>query len=385
MGELGVRVLPGVMAASVALTVAIVLFVPYVARQYRRRGRLGVGHAALAFAFLVYVLALVAYVLVPMPPLVPDFCSYHGGQRPQLEALGSLRGLPGVHATGGLRAVVTDADFQQFAMNIALFVPLGMFLRHMFRRGVVATLAIGVATTLFVEFTQLTGNWFVYPCPYRLFDVDDLIANAVGTGVGVVLAPLLRLVPGQRAVPDPGAPRPVTAGRRLLGMLCDLLLMWLGGNLALLPVEWALRTAAPLADSGWMVLLPALTPWSLPALVVLLVLLPTGGTPGQHVVMLRFHRVGRRRPGAGRLLVAWLVGLGGLGVLAAAALAGWAPGAPLALGLAALHVVALVLVPGGRGMTGLLSGLHTVDSRPARPAGRAETPEAHVTGPGGST
>ncbi len=201
-------------------------------------------------------------------------------------------------------------DGQQFAMNTALFVPLGMFLRQVFRRGVVATLAIGVATTLFVEFTQLTGNWSVSPCPYRLFAVDDLVANAVGTGVGVLLAPLVRLVPGQRAVAAPGS--------------------------------------AP---------------------------------PGHHRSSPGGHGL-RRPPGAAGLAVAWLVGLGGPGVLAAAGLAGRGPGA---LGFAAAHVVALVLVPDGRGMTGLPSGLHTVDSRPARSAGHAETPEADVSGTGAST
>lgn len=45
---------------------------------------------------------------------------------------------------------------------------------------VVTAALAGFAVSLFVEFTQLTGNWFLYPCPCRLFDVDDLIASTVG-------------------------------------------------------------------------------------------------------------------------------------------------------------------------------------------------------------
>ncbi len=37
---------------------------------------------------------------------------------------------------------------------------------------------------MFFEFTQLTGLYFIYPSPYRVFDVDDLIMNTLGAIIG---------------------------------------------------------------------------------------------------------------------------------------------------------------------------------------------------------
>lgn len=42
----------------------------------------------------------------------------------------------------GLRAYLHNPAIQQAVFNVALFVPLGMFLRHLFRRGPVVTIAI---------------------------------------------------------------------------------------------------------------------------------------------------------------------------------------------------------------------------------------------------
>lgn len=41
----------------------------------------------------------------------------------------------------------------------------------------------GIGLTLLVELTQLTGAWGLYPCAWRKFDVDDLMANALGVAL----------------------------------------------------------------------------------------------------------------------------------------------------------------------------------------------------------
>ena len=116
-------------------------------------------------------------------------------------------------------------------LNVALFVPLGMLVRHLALRGrtigiLVGTLA-GLLVSLLVELTQLTGDWFLYPCAYRLFDVDDLLANTAGAVVGTVLAPLVGLLAGSRDPVDADEPRPVTSSRRFVGMFSDVLAIWL--------------------------------------------------------------------------------------------------------------------------------------------------------------
>ena len=49
-------------------------------------------------------------------------------------------------------------------------------------------LALGFALSLFFEVTQVTG---IYKCPYRLFDVDDLMLNSTGALFGFLVAPVI--------------------------------------------------------------------------------------------------------------------------------------------------------------------------------------------------
>lgn len=67
-------------------------------------------------------------------------------------------------------------------MNFLFCVMIGLAAaRHMSLR---AATAFGVALTLCVELTQLTGIWGFYPCAYRQFNVDDLLMNALGVVAG---------------------------------------------------------------------------------------------------------------------------------------------------------------------------------------------------------
>jgi glycopeptide antibiotics resistance protein len=57
---------------------------------------------------------------------------------------------------------------------------------------VVQAFACGAVLSLTAEILQLTGLLGFYPCPYRQFEVDDLILNIGGVMAGVALARLFR-------------------------------------------------------------------------------------------------------------------------------------------------------------------------------------------------
>jgi glycopeptide antibiotics resistance protein len=355
----GDRVLPGLLAVIAGTALVVVGFVPFVVRSYRRRGELGPGRALLAAAALVYSLALVAYVLLPLPTGAAEACtSRAAAAAPQLRPFAFLSDIT-AHAT----ALLVDPAVLQVAFNVALFVPFGALLRHLARRSVVVTTLAGLTVSLLIEFTQLTGNWFLYPCPYRLFDVDDLIANGLGALLGALAAPVLRHLPGQPADDvDPGLPRPVTTGRRLVGVLCDLLVVVLVGGLLVVPAravflvvgaEWPVGLERPLGT--WL-------PWAV--LFVLLPVLGRGGTPGQRAVLLRPADPDGARPSRARLLARSLAGTGGFVLLhqlgGAAALLG------LVWGVVCL--VALIRTPGHRGVGGVWTRTVLLDRRAAAPA-----------------
>lgn len=72
-------------------------------------------------------------------------------------------------------------------MNLVLCGAIGLAFAHV-RQGWMPALAFALLLTFGVELTQLTGIWGFYACPYRQFDVDDLILNTLGVMSGVALA-----------------------------------------------------------------------------------------------------------------------------------------------------------------------------------------------------
>jgi glycopeptide antibiotics resistance protein len=359
------RLLPALPAMFGGTLLAIILFVPFVFRSYRQRGEVGLGPALLAFGFLVYGFALVAYTLFPIPHVDDAWCAVNAAtSHPQLDPLRFLDDIARERRTPGLRGVPANPAVQQILFNVALFVPLGAYVRHYLRRGVVTAVLAGAGVSLLIEVTQFTGNWFLFPCAYRLFDVDDLLANSLGAAIGVMFAPLLHLLGGRQGALGADVARPLTAGRRVLGMLVDLVAVFLlGGVLATvldLVVEYGFD--AQVAEQPWGALAnSALKPW-LPA--VLLLLLPSlradGVTLGQRAVRLRRAGPDGTRPGL-RIVPALL--FGGFGYCLLVGLAPFAPGAGGLANLMAPVCLVLALTRTHRGLSGLVSGLTFTDSR----------------------
>ena len=76
--------------------------------------------------------------------------------------------------------------------NVMMLMPIGYFLREIFGFGRRKTFLTGFCMSLLFELTQLSGLFFIYPRPYRIFDVDDLICNTAGAIVGWYLLPIVK-------------------------------------------------------------------------------------------------------------------------------------------------------------------------------------------------
>ena len=129
--------------------------------------------------------------------------------------------------------LLRNRAFLQVVLNVLLFLPFGVFVRLITHRGVVVATALGFAVSLLIEVTQLTGVWGVYPCAYRLFDVDDLLTNTLGAFLGALVSyPYAarrrrRLGTARRRLPTT-----VSVGRRLAATLSDVLFVVLAGTAA---------------------------------------------------------------------------------------------------------------------------------------------------------
>ncbi|MCW3492882.1 VanZ family protein [Microbacterium sp. SSM24] len=359
------RLLLGGFAIALGFAAGVILFVPFVAVSYRRRGGLTFGRFTLWAAALVYFMAIWTHTLLPLPDPQAMVCA---GTNTELFAfVDDLRGVASRPTTA-----LTDPAALQLLLNVLLFVPLGFFVRVLGGRGVVVATLTGLGVSGFVEFTQLTGVWGLYPCAYRVFDVDDLLTNTIGAVVGSLLGLAVpRRHRGMVRSPDAYLPRPVTRSRRLLVMVCDAVGAWLV-SLAV-GVAFQIALAALGADVEVRDGSAATTVASTAGIAVwFVVVLVTGRTVGDLAVQLRYEG-GVLPEGLARTL-RFAGGIGGFLVLFAL------PGAWDLIGwlYAVASIVLVFTTRDARGLPGLVSGQRVVDARePIDPDTPPRRPAAH--------
>jgi hypothetical protein len=181
-------------------------------------------------------------------------------------------------------SALTSGVVLQVAFNVVFFVPLGLLVAYWWKRGPLTALAVGFGTSLLIELSQGTALWGIYPCPYRLADVDDLVTNTSGALLGWALGAVLsRMVPYR--TPDRRAdPGPPTVRRRLAAVIIDLTVVVVAQGLVGAVAIAALRAAGAQIPQTWLRILAVVVG----ALVVgfVPVLRRDGATPGQVTLLL---------------------------------------------------------------------------------------------------
>lgn len=353
--------MPGVVAIVVGALALVVVFVPLVALSYRRRGGFSGARMLGWIALLFYVMGLWAYTLLPLPDGAYDCVGV------ELDPFAVVTDIARLQAEEG-GSLLRNAAFQQFALNLVLFLPLGFFVRALFDRGILAAAVSGGLVSLAIELTQLTGVCGLFPCAYRLFDTGDLATNTAGAVLGSIIA-AAALRPWRRradtaatatADGETDVVTTVTAGRRLLAMLVDLVAVWLTGyGLAVVIAAIVYVLAGGMPDRFDPELVALAT--SLVAIAAQAVSVLAGGvTIGERVVLV--EAVEHRRPAAAWRLVRFLAGIGGYSI------ASLLPGAfaLIATGLAIANLIGAFTTRGHRGFAQAVSGMDAVGrSRPA--------------------
>jgi glycopeptide antibiotics resistance protein len=289
--------LPVKTALLVFPLIALVVLLPAAFVSYRRRGRAGGWTTLVFYGFVFYLLAAVLQTVVPLPSDPAGYCAANNyASTPQLRPFYFLQVIE-ERAAGDwtLGSIARNAALWSSAMNVVLLAPLGFFLRYLAGTRLLAATAIGFGASLLFELTQLTGLWFVYPCAYRLFSVDDLMLNTMGAATGWLLAePLGRLLPELDSDRDLRryATR-VTASRRVLALLTDAV-----GFAALVGLVLGLVVLFGGSTAGWATIVLVLA-----AVWFLLVPVLTGSTLGKRAMLLRVARTGGRPAGPLSLLV----------------------------------------------------------------------------------
>lgn len=169
-------------ALQTAPIIALAITVPFVVIHYTRKQSLNVRWFTYLYIFVLYFLC--AYFMTMLP--LPSRDSF-ADMRPVRDYIQ----LVPFQNFFDIKAESFVHDVAILVFNVFLTVPLGFFLRYLFKLPMKKVLLFGFLTAMLYEVTQLTGLFFIYPRPYRFFDIDDLTINTFGAFVGYVLTPLV--------------------------------------------------------------------------------------------------------------------------------------------------------------------------------------------------
>lgn len=200
---------PLVVALIIFVFVAIFSFLPWLIYTYRKLGYFPVSSTLVVFSFIFYFLAAFLLTMLPLPDVRHNCSVQSAGKsyyslvpfqfvKDLLRETNVVWSSPATYVN-----LLKERAFFQAFFNLLLLMPLGIYLRYFFqvRKAWWKALLIVFAVTLMYEVTQVTGIYGIYDCPYRLFDIDDLMLNTLGGILGFFIAPiLLALFPSRASV-----------------------------------------------------------------------------------------------------------------------------------------------------------------------------------------
>lgn len=346
------KIMPAVIAVFVGLGLAVALFIPFIAISYRRRGFISAWWLIGWVALLSYAMALWTYTLMPLPV---EGYKCVGSQLTPFATVQDVLRYP--HTSAG--QLLRNPAVQQVVFNVLLFMPFGFLLRTMFRGGFILATVGGFGISLFIELTQKTGIWGLMPCAYRLFDVDDLMTNTAGALLGSIVAWFF--IPRKNVRLDPAVPRPVTAGRRLLAMLCDVLFLTIVGSILTIGWRaWQIYGKGVGFDSLDQNTQSLLLMW-VPLGIHFLWIMFSGQTIGESATLLRGRST--KMPRIPARAIRFLGGIGGYGILTGITF-------PFSSALLAVFVILSVIMAftssGHKGLAAQLAGMELEDARQSK-------------------
>lgn len=313
--------LPVIRQAFLFFPVLAALFtLPYLLWNYHRYGAVLSVKAVVIYGLLLYLLTVFFLVSFPLPSRAAVAAS--PGVSPQLHLSAFIHDIERdqqLSSQSGLLSLVHNRAFLQFAFNVVMTIPFGLFLRWYCGCGLLKTMLFSFLLSLFLEVSQLTGLFFLYPKAYRVFDVDDLLANTLGGIAGALLIwPFLGILPSRQALDESVYRRGQTVSllRRLVAAGLD--------GLSCLLISFLLVLFWPDSLSFWKTLVLCGVCW-----LTIWPLLLKSRTPGMWMVQVYIARADGRPAGWGRVLLRDLLAAGGYVLL---------PGALLVL---ALHMPGL--------------------------------------------
>lgn len=174
------------------LSVAIIPFIVYELKEGRKLNPI---NTLIYSIFILYMVCAYYLIILPLPEN-PESFEFS-------KIIEHLQLIPFMFINDVTKDLIIDISkpitilnifkqpaFIQTLFNIVMFVPLGIFLKYWLNISFKKVLIVGFCVSLFFELTQVTGLYGIYS-PYRLFDIDDLMVNTLGTAIGYLTANII--------------------------------------------------------------------------------------------------------------------------------------------------------------------------------------------------
>ena len=169
--------------------IALIPLIPYY-WQKRQRGVANPFRLLTFYSFILYALICWYFVVLPLPSeewlaaIQPAKNNFLPGS--YFRELTEETNFDLMQSSTYTEALISGFALQYW-FNILMLLPLGMYLRYIFKLDIRKTTVFAFLTTLLFEVTQLTAVFGLFSKPYRSFDIDDLFLNFAGAMLGYVI------------------------------------------------------------------------------------------------------------------------------------------------------------------------------------------------------
>lgn len=169
----------------------ILVAIPYFYFQYKKHKTVELYRSIIMFTFILYISCCYGLVILPLPTI--EEVSQLTGPFIDMRLFGFLDDffnyavLDG--STGSLITALKSSLVYIPFFNLVMLIPFGIYQKKFFKNSLIKTVLLGFLLSLSFELIQLSALFGIYPHPYRLFQLDDLILNTLGALIGWLLVP----------------------------------------------------------------------------------------------------------------------------------------------------------------------------------------------------
>ncbi len=179
--------------------IALLFTIPFILNQYHKYGSINKYRVLIIYSFILYMVTIYFLVILPLPDIKEVTKPLQIAQLVPFSFITDFLNDSSfvINNYNTYLKVLSEPSFYVVAFNIIMTLPFGIYLRYYFQCSLKKTFLFSLMLSLFFELTQLSGLYSIYPYPYRLFDVDDLILNTFGGIIGYFLAAFLTFLPSR--------------------------------------------------------------------------------------------------------------------------------------------------------------------------------------------